>query len=154
MAIDDSVEKIIASLPVAHYKAGDTVLAAGTKSGKLLILRRGGVTVFKDGVEIAKVVEPGAVFGELATLLDQPHTADVRAVVDSEFHVADPALPAKEPAMLLHVAQTLARRIVAANKALVELKSQMKTGRSPGEVDSLFAKIERVLSIGGASYET
>ena len=38
-----------------------------------------------------RVTEPGAVFGELSVLLDQPHTADVRAVTASQFHVADAA---------------------------------------------------------------
>jgi hypothetical protein len=31
------------------------------------------------------------VFGELSVLLDQPHTADVRALEASQFHVADAA---------------------------------------------------------------
>jgi CRP/FNR family cyclic AMP-dependent transcriptional regulator len=46
---------------------------------------------FKNGVEIATVTEPGAVFGELSVLLDQPHTADVRALEASQFYVADAA---------------------------------------------------------------
>ena len=37
------------------------------------------------------MTEPGAVFGELSVLLDQPHTADVRARKASQFHVADAA---------------------------------------------------------------
>jgi CRP-like cAMP-binding protein len=32
---------------------------------------------------------PGSVFGEQAVLLDQPHTADVRTLEQSEFYVAD-----------------------------------------------------------------
>jgi hypothetical protein len=43
----------------------------------------------KDGTEIAKVAEPGAAFGELSILLDQPHTADVRALETSQFHIAN-----------------------------------------------------------------
>jgi CRP-like cAMP-binding protein len=35
------------------------------------------------------VAEPGAVFGELSVLLDQPHTADVRALETSQFHIAN-----------------------------------------------------------------
>jgi hypothetical protein len=44
---------------------------------RLLILKEGAVAVVKEGVEIAEVAEPGAVFGGLSVLLDQPHTADV-----------------------------------------------------------------------------
>lgn len=63
----------LAALPVATYQAGDTVLAAGTRSGRLLVLRTDAVEVVKDGVQIAEVSEPRAVFGELSMLLDQPH---------------------------------------------------------------------------------
>jgi CRP/FNR family transcriptional regulator, cyclic AMP receptor protein len=154
MSADERFEEIVAGLPVKNYQAGDTVLSAGTRSGLLLILRKGAVAILKDGVEIAKVVEPGAVLGELAALLDQPHTADVRAVVESEFHVADAALIGKERAMLLHVARILARRIVAANRTVVELKSQMKAGQSPGALNKLLTKVEEMLSVGGSSYET
>src|SRR3974377_354528 len=48
------------------------------------------VAVAKEGVEIARVTDPGAVFGEISALLDQPH-ADVRALTSSQFHVADAA---------------------------------------------------------------
>jgi len=78
----------IATLPLATYQAGETVLAAGTKTGRLLILRKGVVTIEKEGTMIAKVTEPGAVFGELSALLNQPHTADVRTLETSEFRVA------------------------------------------------------------------
>ena len=54
----------IATLPLATYQAGETVLAADTKTGRLLILRKGAVTIEKEGTVIAKVTEPGAVFGE------------------------------------------------------------------------------------------
>ena len=83
------LEKKLASLPLATYEAGDTVIAAASTTGRLLILKEGTVEVVKEGVEIAKVTEPGAVFGELSVLLDQPHTADVRALEASQFHVAD-----------------------------------------------------------------
>ena len=68
----------IGTLPLATYQPGETVIAAGTKTGRLLILRKGAVTIEKEGTVIAKVTEPGAVFGELSALLNQPHTADVR----------------------------------------------------------------------------
>jgi len=35
----------IATLPLATYQAGETVLAADTKTGRLLILRKGAVTI-------------------------------------------------------------------------------------------------------------
>ena len=82
-------EKRLATLPVASYGAGETVFTEGTKTGRLLILKAGLVSVIKGGIEIAQVAEPGVIFGELSALLDQPHTADVRTVEASQFHVAD-----------------------------------------------------------------
>jgi CRP/FNR family transcriptional regulator, cyclic AMP receptor protein len=90
----------LAALPVATYQAGETVFAAGSRTGRLLILRKGAVVIVKEDVEIAKVAEPGAVFGELSVLLDQPHTAHVRALETSQFLVADATtFLAQEPAM-------------------------------------------------------
>jgi hypothetical protein len=58
------------------------------------------------------VTEPDAVFGELSVLLDQPHTADVRAQEASEFHVADAGtLLRVEPFALFYVATVLAQRL-------------------------------------------
>src|SRR5262245_29048488 len=52
----------LADFPIATYQAGETVVAAGSTTGRLLILRKGVVAVLKEGVEIATVTEPGAVF--------------------------------------------------------------------------------------------
>ena len=81
-------------------------------------------------IAIAKVTEPGAVFGELSALLDQPHTAAVHATETSQFHVADAALLAEDPIVLLYVAGLLARRLDGANLALIELKSQLEAGQA------------------------
>jgi CRP/FNR family cyclic AMP-dependent transcriptional regulator len=154
MSSDDAFEKTLAVLPLTTYRAGETIMTEGSKSGRLLILKRGAVVILKDSIEIARVDKPGAVLGELSALLDQPHAADVRALVDSQFHVADAALPGKDPVMLLHIARILAGRIVAANRSLVELKKQLQAGQSSSALGKLLEKIEEVLSVGGASYET
>ena len=114
------VLKRIATLPLATYRAGETVIAAGTKTGRLLILRKGAVTIEKRGTVIAKVTEPGAVFGELSALLDQPHTADVRTLETSEFRVARAELLEEDPVALLYGAAILAQRLNLANQAVVE----------------------------------
>src|SRR4029077_5651528 len=81
----------LASLAVVTYQPGETVIADGSKTGRLLILQKGGVTIEKEGTKITKVGEPGAGFGELPVLLDQPHAADVRTLESSQFHVASAA---------------------------------------------------------------
>jgi CRP/FNR family transcriptional regulator, cyclic AMP receptor protein len=149
MSPDDAFDKAFAVLPLATYRAGETVMTAGSKSGRLLILKRGAVVVLNDSIEIARVDEPGAVLGELSALLDQPHTADVQALEDSQFHVSDAALPEKDPVMLLHVARILARRIVVANRSLVELKKQFQAGQSHSALSKMLEKVEEILTVGG-----
>ena len=126
MGLDDAFEKSLALLPLATYRAGETILTEGSKSDRLLILKKGAVAIIKDSIEIARVEESGAVLGEISALLDQPHTADVRALEDSQFHLADAALPVKDPVALLYVARILARRIVEADKDLVKFKNELK----------------------------
>jgi hypothetical protein len=54
-------QRRLATLPLATYQAGETVLSAASTTGRLLILKEGAVAVVKEGVEIARVTEPGAV---------------------------------------------------------------------------------------------
>jgi CRP/FNR family transcriptional regulator, cyclic AMP receptor protein len=144
-------QRKLAGFPIATYQAGETVLAAASTSGRLLILRKGAVAVLKDGVEIATVTEPGAVFGELSVLLDQPHTADVRALETSQFYVADAAtLLRVDPVALLYVATVLARRLDDANQALIELRRQVQGGEPRSVTEKTAEKVERLLGAGGA----
>lgn len=118
-----TLQKCLAALPVATYKAGEIVLAAGSRTGRLLFLKSGAVAVVRQGIEIAWSAQPGMVFGEISALLNRPHTADVRALEPSEFHVADAAaLLAKDTVALLYVAAVLAERLDAANQAFLNLK--------------------------------
>ena len=145
-----AVLKSIATLPLATYQAGETVLAAGTKTGRLLILRKGAVTIEKDGTVIAKVTEPGAVFGELSALLNQPHTADVRTLEISEFRVARAQLLEEDPVALLYVAAILAQRLNLANQAVVELKAQIQLHHMiRSTIGKAVTKMEELLSSTG-----
>jgi CRP-like cAMP-binding protein len=153
--LDDNaaLQRAVAALPVWAYEAGETVLAERTRTGRLLILKQGAVCVVAGGVEIARVAEPGAVFGELSALLDQPHGAAVRTLEACEFYAADAAvLLTQQPAVLLYVATLLARRLDLANRGLVELKGELAAGASPGVVRSALGKVEGLLSSIGAGY--
>jgi CRP/FNR family cyclic AMP-dependent transcriptional regulator len=136
-------DKILAVLPLKNYVAGETVLMPELKTGRLLILKWGAVVVLKDSIEIARVEHPGAVFGELSALLDQPHAAEVRAVKDSQFYVAEAVLLEKDPIVLLHVARILAQRLVKANWGLVELEKQIQAGRPPSALKKMIENLFR-----------
>ena len=145
-----TVESRLAALPVVKHRAREVVLTAGAKTGELLFLKSGTVEVVKDGVQIASVNAPGSVFGELAVLLDQPHTADVRALEQSEFYVANAqATLAVNPAVALYVSATLARRLDAANRLLLQVKHQLKAGEPPSVIGKAVEKVEELLSYGG-----
>ncbi len=137
------------SLPLVTYHPGETVIVDGSKTGRLLILKQGNVAIVKEDTEIAKVAEPGAVFGELSVLLDQPHTADVRALETSQFHVANAtALLAQNPSAALYVATVLAHRLDGANHALIQLKNQLQTGETHSVVGKTVSRMEALLAAG------
>jgi CRP/FNR family transcriptional regulator, cyclic AMP receptor protein len=130
-------QRKLAGFPLATYQAGETVLAAASTTGRLLILRQGAVAVVKEGVEV---------------LLDQPHTAEVRALEASQFHVADAATLLKvDPIALVYVATVLARRLDGANQALIELKRQLQVGEPPSVISKTVEKMQGLLGASGAS---
>jgi CRP-like cAMP-binding protein len=105
----------IANLPLVTYQAGETVIADGSKSARLLILKKGAVAIVKEDTEIATVTGPGAVFGELSILLDQPNKVDVRALETSQFYVADGDVLLTQNPIVTHVATVLAHQLDNAN---------------------------------------
>jgi CRP/FNR family transcriptional regulator, cyclic AMP receptor protein len=143
-------EKRLATLPLAAYGAGETVFAEGTKTGRLLILKAGLVSVIKGGTEIAQVAEPGVIFGELSALLDQPHTADVRTLAPSTFYVADGRTILRgDPTVTLYVAAVLAQRLATVNRYLVEVRTRMAQTDQPRRLfEDTLDNIGRTLRYG------
>jgi CRP/FNR family transcriptional regulator, cyclic AMP receptor protein len=106
--------------------AGTLVLHEGGKTGHLFVLIEGRVEVVKGDSVVAVLAEPGAMFGEMSVLLDQPHTATVRAASDSviyEFNDAASFLR-DQPAVALLIAQLLAQRLNVATTYLADLMHQ------------------------------
>ena len=62
--------------------AGTLVIHEGGRTGHLYVLIEGRLEVVKGDTVVAVLTEPGAVLGEMSVLLDQPHTATVRAASD------------------------------------------------------------------------
>ncbi len=116
----------LAGLPIRVFEEGDVVLTEGSATGRLLFLQHGAVDVVMDGVELSRITEPGAVFGDVALLLGQPHTADVRAVQPSSFYVVEDAeaFLRAEPLVSLYIAMVLASRLYAVNRLLIDARNQ------------------------------
>lgn len=129
------------SLPRRSFAAGEVVLQEGTAAGVLLVLEHGAVEVRKRDVQISTIADAGAMFGEMAILLDVPHTTTVRALRDSTFHVADDpmAFLHAHPAIALEVAKLLSRRLQLVTGYLADVKEQF------ADRDDHLAMVDEVL---------
>ncbi len=106
--------------------AGRTVISEGHTTGHLYVLIEGKLEVVKGGTVVAGISEPGAVLGEMSVLLDQPHTATVRAASDLiVYEIEDAASFLREqPHVALLIARMLAQRLNVANTYLADIKRQ------------------------------
>jgi CRP-like cAMP-binding protein len=136
----------VSGFPLRSFERGDVVLSEGSDTHRLLFLNRGIVDVVKDEVQLTRISEPGAVFGDMSVLLGQPHSADVLAVAPSSFYIVDHAegFLRQEPLVALYVATVLARRLDEVNRHLIEV-----WGR-PSEVEQRRGFVDTLRKIAGA----
>ena len=66
-----------ADLPQRTFGPGEPLIEEGAEADLLFILIEGSVRVTKEGTEVARTDEPGAVFGEISALLGTPTSARV-----------------------------------------------------------------------------
>jgi CRP/FNR family transcriptional regulator, cyclic AMP receptor protein len=106
--------------------AGTFLIHEGGKTGHLFILIEGRLEVIKGDAVVAILAEPGAVLGEMSVLLDQPHTATVRAASDSLVYEFDDAAAflREQPEVSLLLARLLAQRLNVATTYLADLMHQ------------------------------
>jgi CRP/FNR family cyclic AMP-dependent transcriptional regulator len=122
-----------------HFEAGEIIIQQGQKTGLLYFLREGAVEILKDDITVAAASQPGVVFGEMAALLNTPHTATVRAARPCDFYLVENARAFLEatPAMSLHLCELLAGRLDSLNKYLVDVKHQFTGDGHLGMVDEV-----------------
>jgi CRP-like cAMP-binding protein len=113
-------------LPRRACPAGEVVVTQGTPPGALYILEDGVVRVERDGEPVARVAAPGAVFGEMSYVLDQPTTATVVCEQPSVFRVAEDAgaFLSAHPGAAVEIVRVTARRLDALTRYLVDLRQQ------------------------------
>jgi len=109
-----------------EVSAGTLVIQEGSTTGHLYVLIEGRVEVLKGDIIVATITDPGAVLGEMSVLLDQPHSATVRAASDSTiYEFSDAAAFLREqPAVALLIARLLAERLHVATSYLADIKQQ------------------------------
>ncbi|KRR04990.1 Crp/Fnr family transcriptional regulator [Bradyrhizobium valentinum] len=106
--------------------AGTAFIHEGSRTGHLFVLVRGRLEVIKGDSVVAVLSEPGAMLGEMSVLLEQPHTATVRAASDSVVYEFDDAAAflRDQPAVALLIARLLAQRLNVATTYLADLMHQ------------------------------
>lgn len=134
-------------LPVRSVKAGEILIEEGGQSGSLYFLIEGEVEISRAGTTVARIDTPGLVLGEISILLDRPHIAEVRALTDCSFHVAeDPETFLHEhPEVSLYIARSLARKVDVTTCYLVDLKQQY--GGEDGQLGMVHEVIDSLLQI-------
>jgi CRP-like cAMP-binding protein len=121
-----AVLKYCDGFPLEKFKPGEVLIPEGPGTDRMFILAVGEVEVLRGATQVAGTREPGAIFGEIAALLNGPHTATVRAVTDTTaFRIenARGVLQAHRE-ISFHVSAILARRLTDATSYLADLKRQ------------------------------
>jgi CRP-like cAMP-binding protein len=140
----ESVFERLSEYPIRTFGAGELLLAEGSSTGALLFLLQGAVDVVKGGWHIARVDRPGAVFGDMAVLRNEPHSADVVAFERSSLYVVSEAeaFLRSEPLIALYIAMVQSGRLDAANRSLIEARRQFS---GPGQEQRAFvASLDRI----------
>jgi CRP-like cAMP-binding protein len=128
------------SYPVLSLRPGDKLIEAGEARGEMFVLMNGHLKVSRDGVEIARLIEPGTLVGEMSVLLGTDHTADVSAITEVEVrHIEDGwRWLESSPIVALHIATMACQRLDATSRMLVELR---KEGREGSFLERLFGAV-------------
>ena len=113
-------------LPRTSTASGEILWEQGSRSGVLIFLIQGEMEVLEDWLVVDRETRPGTVFGELSALLDNPHLAQLRAASDVVVVRVESPLEflVRHPKINLHVCRTLAGRLTAATRYLVDVRRQ------------------------------
>lgn len=139
----DLIERC-ADLPRRSVAAGDVIVEQGAPFGAILILIDGSVSIERDGVMLATLDTPGAVLGEMSTVLGRPSTATVRALSECTMLHADDGATflIERPDVLLDVARALATRLDNLTGHLTDVKRQYAgTGGHLGMLDEVLSTL-------------
>jgi CRP/FNR family transcriptional regulator, cyclic AMP receptor protein len=119
----------------------------------LFVLIAGQVEILRERTRVTHVDEPGSVLGELAVLLDMPHSATVRALGPVRaYEIADARqFLHTHPDVALHLATVLARRLYYTTSYLVDLQQQAAGKRQDLDlVDSILSRLVEPAEVRGS----
>ncbi len=125
----DALEAIVDRLKLETFTHGDVVFRKGEPSGSMFLVRSGQVDVVLESdatghsdQEPLASLGPGSFVGELGLLLDEPRSATLLAVTDSELLALSRSdlddLLERYPEIALDLSRELGRRLVATNRRI------------------------------------
>lgn len=142
-----SILALVRNEPVRQLARDELLIEAGEPGGsQMFVLETGRLIVERDGVEIARITDPGALLGEMAVLLGGDHSTSVRAETAATVRVIEDALAFMErtPIIALHVATLACERLERTTSLLVQLRKETE-GRT--EEQGLLGRIFSSLNL-------
>ncbi|RYE87222.1 MAG: cyclic nucleotide-binding domain-containing protein [Hyphomicrobiales bacterium] len=122
---------------------GDRLIEAGESGGELFVLVSGRLAVNRDGIEIARISEPGALVGEMSVVLGVDHSATVTALTPVQVRMVEDGMRWLQatPLAALHVATLACERLDATSALLVELRKDAEGSKETGFLERLFGAV-------------
>ena len=139
-----SVLNLCQGLPQKTFRQGDVLMAEGGRDKLIYVLIEGGVDIYKGDILVSSQSDPGAIYGELAVLLDVPHTATVKASAPCTTYVVEDAVEFlhSHPDLSFLLASLLARKLNSITSYLADLKRQFHDREDHlGMVDEVLASL-------------
>jgi hypothetical protein len=106
---------------LVRYQAGEVIVTAGSPAEEVFVLLEGAASVVLQERAVGQIAE-GEVFGEISFLTGQPRSATVVAAVSCLVQAIGreefAAMTKANPQLMVHVATTLAQRVVDLNGKL------------------------------------
>ncbi len=122
---EDSLPSYLINPDVEKYQPGDVIIQEGNKDNDFFQLIWGKVAVLQKGSKIARIMEPGEYFGEMAAILKQPRSASVvadgRCIIKRFPGDKLPELIEKYPNIAQKMFLFQLKRVQEADKLLVHL---------------------------------
>jgi CRP-like cAMP-binding protein len=114
-------EDVAPNTRMARYRRDEVIVTEGSAANEVFVMLEGGASVLIQGRAIGGIGE-GEVFGEISFLTGQPRSASVVALGSCLVQVIEreqfAAMVKANPQLMVHVATTLATRVVDLNGKL------------------------------------
>jgi CRP-like cAMP-binding protein len=128
LAMSNEVGFEVEGLPEVDFESGSDILTEGEDGTTVYVLKEGAINVYVRGEEVATTSASGTVLGEIAVLLQCPHSATVRADGQTTLYVIDDlkAYLEGDATASYRLSRILASRLVNANSQFVRVKQQLR----------------------------